>query len=252
MFSNTLNPIRCILLVVFIRLAGFCFGQTGQLNKIDQFNSISLISIGLDSVFESDFLLKNGRVFIFEFPRAKGYPFFLTNEWTNGNLTINGKLYHNIPLLFDSFHDQLICMVKNRKAESVFVKLNSQCVNMFNIGEHLFVNCNSQPDLPQHGFYEVIYENISLNVFAKWAKKYLDSNTLQYSGIFDEKKPIYYLLKEGKVEIIHSNRDFKGIYRGEKSEIKSFMRKNNIKFFRSNQKELSKLFQFCKDFTLTN
>jgi hypothetical protein len=250
MHFNTLNVLRHIFIGILLKWTGLCFSQQSDVSEIEQNQSILLIGHELDSILESDFILKNGRVFVFDYPRAKGHPFFMTNSWIEGKLTLKGKLYDHIPLLFDSFHDQLICAIKNKKGENVFIKLNEQSVIRFNIGEHIFINSNSQEELPQHGFYELVYDAGDFRVFAKWIKKYLDSNTLQYSGVFDDRKPVYHVLKNGKVKTISSKHDFFSIYGAKKNEIKSFMKKNNIKLYESNNQELFKLFQFLKDFAI--
>jgi hypothetical protein len=201
----------------------------------------------VDSIFGTDFLLKNGKIYQFEFFRAKGHPYFNTNQWTIGCMEIGEKIYPNIPILFDLYKDKVICKIKGKNNEEIIFEPNNLNVKTFDIEGHKFINCNLLQDIPQHGFYEIIYKSDSLQVYSKWTKVYLDLTTNEYSGIFDKQKQIFFILKDGRFNRIDSDKDLYKLFNADKNKIKSFKKKNKLKLFKSDNKDLKSFFQFLEN-----
>jgi hypothetical protein len=246
MSNHFLKILKFTFIFLIVNNITICYAQQNDVNNVDQNNLAFLICNKVDSLFESDFLIKNGRYFISEFSRTKGHPYFNTNQWTIGSLTLIDKTYPNISLKLDLYHGKLICLIKNKNKEDMPITLNNQIVEKFNIGEHGFVNCNSLSTLPQSGFYEVIYDKDNFKVYAKWSKYYLDYASVEYSGIFEDQKQKFFILKNGKINEITSEREFLNLFGDNKNEVKSYIKQNKIKFFKSDNKELLKLFQFTE------
>jgi len=232
-----------LLLILFISNI-ICFGQQNIIGENTENELINLVSGKVDSLFESDFLLKNGKKYKFGFFRVKGHPYFNTDQWASGSLVLNEKKYSNIMLLYDIFNDKLVCKVTSKNNEEIPLELNCLNVNKFCIGEHVFGNCSFLPALPQKGFYEIIYKSGSLQVYSKWYKAFVYYATPEYLGLFDKQKQEFFIYKNEKLNRINSIRDLFALYNENKSKIKSYIRKYNLKLFKSENQELGKFFQY--------
>ena len=75
-----------ILLAIFINISGYS-QQSSIYNEVKEYYGV-------------DPSLVNGRYFENTYFRDKGHPFFLTNEFSDGTILLNGKQYYNQKIMF--------------------------------------------------------------------------------------------------------------------------------------------------------
>jgi hypothetical protein len=242
-----LKTLKFAFLLIVLKSTEICSGQQNTGNETIRNNLIKIACNKVDSLFGTDFLLKNGRIYQFEFFRAKGHPYFNTNQWMDGRMEIGEKIYPNIPLLFDIYNDKVICKIKGKNNEEIIIETNNLNVKVFDIGGHQFINCNLLPNIPQRGFYEIIYKSDLMQVYSKWTKVYLDLTTNEYSGLFDKQKQVFFILKNGRFNRIDSDKDLYKLFNADKNKIKSFRKKNKLKLFKPDNKDLKSFFQFLEN-----
>src|SRR5690348_14223780 len=100
----------------------------------------------------------NGNEFAGNYPGVPGHPFFEYAEPQQGSVFYDGIRYPDVQLSYDIINDEIIFTdpVKNR-----VIKLVTQKVDWFTIGEHLFVNIrpdSNSVNFPGSGFYESLYD----------------------------------------------------------------------------------------------
>ncbi len=174
--------------------------------------------------------LYNGTVYLGYDRHAQGYPFFLSDSALPGSVYYDGIFYPDVLLSFDLEKD-IVIMPDVRK--TVDIQLLSEKIRWFTIGQHRFVNLSSQSntvDAPAPGFYEELYSG-KATALAKHEKN------LQTAGSKTEDNQSryrqydrYYLEVRGRFFAVHSNGSLLDAFDTGKDEIKSYLRKNRIRF----------------------
>jgi hypothetical protein len=219
-----------------------CYGQQKTLNK--QNNLFQSVNNKVDSILGNDFLLMNARFLFLKYPGAKGKPFFETNSDTPGKLVLGNKEYNNIRLLYDIYNQKLSFIDERTSNYGTILEINNQVITRFNLDNKSFINSCELPTLPQKGFYEELFSGKHLDVYARWSKEYIDRITDGYIGEFKPQKRSLLFVVDGKRVEVSSKHDFLKEFGVKSNQIKSFLRKEKIRFSKSNNTELKKLFEF--------
>lgn len=229
--------------VVFLLLyTPNCFGQQNNLKESN--NLFQLVSSKVDSILGNDFLLMNARFLFNKYPRAKGEPFFETINDAPGRLVLGKKEYNNIRLLYDIYNQRLCFVVETTGYKGTILEMNNQVITSFQLDNKSFVNSCELTALPQSGFYEELFVGKNLKVYARWSKDYTDNITDKYIGEFSLQKRELLFVVEGKMVDVSSRHGFSKMFAGKSNQIESFLRKKKIRFSKSNNIELNKLFEY--------
>lgn len=226
--------------------APVCYSQQNSFDK--QGNLFSLLKNKVDSSLENDFVLMNARYFIDKYPRAYGKPYFDVSNYSPCKLILGNNTYKDIHLIYDIFEQKLHFGLNKSNEKGIVFELNNQVITGFYLDDKVFVNYYELPFLPQSGFYEEIFLGKHLNVYARWSKDYVETITLQNIGEFTSQKRKLLFEINGKMVDISSKKKFLKIFAGERNKIKSFMKENKIRLFKSNNSDLTKLFSYTDSF----
>jgi len=243
------QPYRLAVFLYVVLLfisAPVCYSQQNSFDK--QGNLFSLVNNKVDSLLANDFILMNARFHINKYPRVKGKPFFEATYDTPGKLVLGKKEYNDIRLMYNIYDQKLSFVVEQKGYNGTILELNNQVITRFHLDNKIFVNSFELPILPQTGFYEEIFLGKHLKVYARWSKDYVESITMQNIGEFTSQKRKLFFEINGKMVDISSRKMFLKIFEGERNKIKSFMKGNKIRLFKSNNIDLIKLFSFTDSF----
>ncbi|WP_111670680.1 hypothetical protein [Algoriphagus litoralis] len=126
----------------------------------------------------------------------QGNPYFASRQFENGMLTINGIVYPEVPLLYDSYLDQVVTFhpIFNQKILIKPEKIDGFVLS--NGSSFRFISGNEQYLRNENGIYEVLGEGGFLAV----AKRYKTTKELrelsQYDAVFLEKSD-FFLVQSG-------------------------------------------------------
>jgi hypothetical protein len=237
------KSIAGFICVVFLLLySPNCFGQQNNLQEGS--NLFQLVNNKVDSIIGNDFLLMNARFLILKHPEAKGKPFFETTDNAPGKLFLGKKEYNNIRLLYDIYDQNLSFIVENTSNYGTILQLNNQIITRFYLDNKNFVNSCELPQLPQTGFYQELFLGKHLRVYARWSKEFVDMISDGYIGKFSLQKRKLLFVVDGKIADVSSKHGFLKIFDGKSKQIKSFLWEKKIRFSKSNDSELKKLFEY--------
>jgi hypothetical protein len=223
-----------------------CYNQQNNFDK--QGNLFSLVNYKVDSTLGNDFVLMNARYFIEKYPRANGKPYFDVSNYSPCKLILGNNTYTDIHLIYDIFQQKLHFALNKTDEKGVNFELNNQVITRFYLDNKVFVNYYELPFLPQSGFYEEIFLGKHLNVYARWSKDYVETITMQNIGEFtSQRRKLFFEINEKMVDI-SSKKRFLMIFAGERNKLKSFMKENKIRLFKSNNSDLIKLFSYTDSF----
>lgn len=126
----------------------------------------------------------------------QGNPYFASRQFEGGTLAINGIVYPDVPLLYDSYLDQVVTFhpIFNQKILIKPEKIDGFVLS--NGSSFRFISGNEKYLHNQNGIYEVLGEGR----FTALAKRYKSTKALremsQYDEVFIEKSE-YFLLDDG-------------------------------------------------------
>lgn len=126
----------------------------------------------------------------------QGNPYFASRQFENGTLSINGIVYPEVPLLYDSFLDQVVTFhpIFNQKILIKPEKIDAFALS--NGSMFRFIPGNEDYLHNQNGIYEVL----GAGEFTALAKRYKTTKELrelsQYDAVFVEKSD-FFLWRDG-------------------------------------------------------
>jgi len=164
-------------------------------------------------------------------------PYFI-DEWLDGSVEYDGDFYQNVPLLYDISKDKLV--IDNQYSVSK-IQLIKEKISRFTIKDHAFVQLTNKP-VP-NGFYELAYDGAS-KVYVHYEKN-LQSKSVDYSiqSLFEE-KTTYYIFKDDRFISVKSKGSVIKVLGDKKTEVKKFIRDNQLTFKSNRIKDISRVVQF--------
>jgi hypothetical protein len=155
----------------------------------------------------------------------KGTAYFLTPDWSNGNVIYDGMFYRNIPLHYDILADELIVESPNGFGIILF----SPRVKYFTIEGHRFINVADPQVTLSPGFYDVLLQG-AMTILVRRHKRINETIT----GTESEREYIeaddYYLMMDGRFHSIRNEEDIMQYTGNMKKEIKKILKKNHVHF----------------------
>lgn len=132
-----------------------CSGQPGWKCSREKYSGKECIHVYNEAFTGPNSLLYHGVEYIPNALYIAGDAFFLSDQWRDGDVCIECKVYENVPLLYDIFKDQLVLQSWNKIYR---ILLDKQNVRWFTIGKHRFVcidrNDSTEQGIPPSGYYE--------------------------------------------------------------------------------------------------
>ncbi len=199
-----------------------------------------------DSIYGTNDFLVNGWKYFPSHYNAAGNPYFLGETWRTGSVTTHGKTFDNTALLYNLVTDELILKQHLNNGSLVYVVLNREFISSFLIGNHYFVNTTDlQTEKPIGGYIEMVYSG-NFDFLIKYDKQFVKQYTQQFpNGSFSDQHSIRYLLQDGKLTRLQRKKALLNYFASHKKEIRSFLRKNKIRYKKADNSQLYQLMKFC-------
>lgn len=179
--------------------------------------------------------LYNGSEYRDFFSKNDEHPFFGIDDWSYGDILYDEELYKNIPLFYDIYHDKVITehLLSGAKLELI-----SEKVQYFSFSGHSFVRLGKDElNVITDGFYELLY-NGATKVYCRREK--LLQQKIESNNIIERFEPRnrIYILSKGKYFPVRKKASVLEVLSDKKQEIKSFIKKNNIKWSDDREKAI--------------
>jgi len=173
--------------------------------------------------------LYNGYEYMTPDRRIKGDPYFLTEILMPANISYDGTHYQNIPAIYDMERDLVVI---NRLNQNFKISLISEKLDSFSLQNHTFIRVDRDSvhgvEL-MTGFYDKLYGGKS-TVLVKRRKVVLDIPEYNSFRVEYREQDVYYVKFAGHYVVVNNKSSVLKLFRTKKSEIKSFLRKNKLKF----------------------
>jgi hypothetical protein len=198
-----------------------------------------------NALYRSSDLLNLGEIYQPEHVYAKGHPYFITDDYTLADVTVNNTTFEGIKARYNIVSDQLIIKARVDSGLLVTMVTKGDWINSFMINNHLFVNLNKvYPGKEVQGYCEQVYKN-DRSFYIKYKKKFIDTydnNTPE--GFFSAARISKYIYTKGTFIPVNKKKELFKFY-GDKKSIKKYLRTNKINYSKASTDQLKMLMQFC-------
>jgi hypothetical protein len=191
--------------------------------------------------------LNNGSEYVTPFYRESMHPYYKTLLFSPGNVVYDEISYTDIPMMYDIINDQLVI---NRYKMSYRIVLVNDKLKSFSLLGHNFVrivqDSNSKSGIST-GYFDQLY-NGTLKVFVKRQKKReeilreseLIARIVENDIVYIQKGKIYFAVKNKK--------SLFSVFRDHKTDLRRYLRKNNISFRENPENAIVKSAEFIDQF----
>ena len=194
------------------------------------FASISLKGIESDSSGNDTVDVQkiyNGRAWKNTYYKIKGDQFLFTTDFITGNVMIDNREYKNLRLKYDIYNDELISI----NDHGIMIQMNKEMIDRFSLNYngrlYNFKRIDSDTTGSMKGFVNILYEGKSA-LYAKYMKEILLLAVENKYDLFNQVIRVFFE-KEGSVYRISNKREFMGLIKDHKAEVRQFMRSNKIR-----------------------
>jgi hypothetical protein len=172
-------------------------------------------------------ILYNGRIWRNKYFYIKGDPYLFSSSMLEGSVTINGKTFKNIKLLYDIYNDELLTLTN----KNVIIQLNKEMVDEFTILSaetvYRFFRIGSEKQTPPDGFVNILYEG-RVSLWIKYLKAIeLRAVDNKYDSFYQLHK--IYINQDGKSIQVRNKKQLLELFNDRKSEIRDYMREQKIR-----------------------
>jgi hypothetical protein len=118
-------------------------------------NALNAINAYYQTLGEESPLYNGSEYLEYAYTLQEGHPFYLSANFVNGNVNLDGMIFHDVPMLYDIIKDQLIIQDFQRVYK---INLPADRVQQFFLLGHLFVRLTrDSADQIKTGFYDQLY-----------------------------------------------------------------------------------------------
>jgi hypothetical protein len=198
-------------------------------------NALNAINVYYENLGEESPLYNGSEYIEYAYTLQEGHPFFQIANFVNGNINLDGMIFHDVPMLYDIFKDQLIIQDFQRVYK---INLPADRVQQFFLLGHLFVRLTHTASDPiKTGFYDQLYKG-KIALFAKREKRILEKySNIQISKVVIS-QDIYYIKKEGVYYAIKNKSSLLAVLKSKKKEVQQYLKTNKIKFKREPERAM--------------
>jgi hypothetical protein len=184
------------------------------------------VSLNNQDSLKDNQILYNGRIWKNLYYMVQGDQFLFSTIFLPGSLTIRGKSFDNISIMYDLYKDEILTPI----SPGVMLQLNKEMVDSFSIlyqnKIYRFTRFPEDSLEGLKGYANVIYKG-KISLYIKYSKKIDRQKTEGENDKFYLITRIY-LIKDNKVFLITGKSDLFKIFIEDKAQIKDFIKRNNL------------------------
>lgn len=186
--------------------------------------------------------LYNGRDYVEPVRTGDPHPFFLSDDWVEGNVEYDGRKYVNVPLMYDILSDRLVTELHFNGTPIILV---NEKLTHFSMADHSFeriVNETVNNSLPKTGFYDVLYSGTTKVIVRhqKMLQEKIESGEINIDFIA---RNHYFLFKDGSYFPVRSKKSVLKILVDQKKALKQYA-KGRMRIKRDQGASLARLAKF--------
>lgn len=235
MISYNMKLLPPFTLILFIPIALFSQSVNKSSNVLTQYDQLR----GADN---NGLLIGEYQKIVIE--SSETNPFYYTNVWSDCSIKYKGRVYDNVPLLYNILEDYLLTEhPRQLDGSSTPVRLFKNQVEWFEINNHKFVYLDYPIFIYESGFYDELFNGPFLQVYSKRTKE-LGTNDLDQSVIYEARDVFILRIFDTNIKIKNKSAFIKTL-KEHKTDIKAFIKSKNLRVKPENESDIIQLAEFC-------
>ncbi len=229
-----MDCLRYLFIIFIINL--FPFFSIGQIPALSSQSPSFLSAKELyQNTIGADSHLYTGEAYYNYNIAIKGTPFFISDSMQPNDISYDGVLYKNVPLLFDIVKQKVVI---TRFESNERIQLVNAKIKYFTYDGHKFENFLQQAsdENISANMYDVMF-NGKASVLIKRVKKIKESIKAEGRTSFIEEDEIF-VKKDNNLFEIQNRASVLDAFTDKKNLVKSYIRKNKFRFKKNIEKEL--------------
>lgn len=169
--------------------------------------------------------LMTGTLVVLKRKSLNSHPYFGTGTWAIGSLSYRGEVFEKVEMFYDIYADLLYVTNNNSNA----ILLRKDYVAWFELQPFRFVKLVSQIQDIEDGFYALLYDGSSIDLFIKKRKSEVTSLVLiEYESV-----DLFYISINSSFYQIRNKRSILKLFPIHKKSIKSYFQQQQIYNFKN-------------------
>jgi hypothetical protein len=205
----------------FLILSG---SQLYGVNQID--NELKPDNLVQQDTLKENQILFNGRIWKNLYYMVEEDQFLFSRMFLPGSVTIRGKTFENIGIMYDLYKDEILTPVST----GVILQLNKEMVDSFSVRfqnkTHRFARMPDDSLEGLKGYVNVLYRGKTA-LYIKYNKKINRPKVEGESDAFYQIARIYFV-KDSKEYLITGKKDIVKVLDDDKEQVTEFIKKNNL------------------------
>lgn len=199
----------------------------------NQFSYANLVN----QFYGHDQSLINGILYYNRYPGTKGVPYLMSDDFVDGELTIQGRIYPDVKIRYDILSQYVELAYVNMQGSGNWLFTVADHVEAFQVGEYQFLKLNL--DGQSGKFYQVIRTGL-FTCYIHWGKRLLPiQNDHIFTKAFSDIDATNRLEMDGEINTFKNRKTFLELFPVDlQREIKRLLRKNRIKIRHASPDEM--------------
>lgn len=217
------------------------FGQS-IINSSEEINKKSL------QLYGSDDRLINGKFYKPKHFYAEGHPYFLSKDWSVANIYVKGITFNNIKTKYNIEDDVIIIQFISIRKISKNILLHNSFVDSLKIGQQSFHNTRNFNQNNNIGIAEIVHKGKKITAYFKHKTKFKNEQSFRLpNGKYLKPTKRLYLYDGQNFVSIKSKKNLFDYFPNHKKELVIYKRKNNFRFKKLTNEQITDLLHFCED-----
>lgn len=237
------DALKAVVAAMFFLIIGIqpVSGQQAQ-GTGDQLKYANLVN----QFYGHDQSLINGILYYNRYPGTKGVPYLMSDDFVDGKLTIQGKIYPDVKIRYDILSQCVELAYTNMQGSGNWLFTVADHVEEFQVGEYQFLKLNL--DGQSGKFYQVIRTGL-FTCYIHWERRLLPlQNDQIFTKAFSDIDATNRLEMDGEINTFKNRKTFLELFPVDlRREIKRLLRKNRIKVRHASPDEMVRIMNLVAD-----
>jgi hypothetical protein len=217
--------------LLFIILFAFLFRTGCYGTSPGEIETIKYDKIQQDTLKENQ-ILYNGRYWRNLYFKVKEDQFLFSKELLPGSVTIDGKSFKNVSLLYDIYNDELLVKTNH----GTILQLNKEMVDSFKFNfknkTYYFTKLPVDSLKVLRGYVNVLFKGKN-SLYVKYKKEIQMLAVERKYDLFYQTHRIYFV-KDGSSHLLNGKGDLLKVLNEDKVQIRDFIKKNKLRISKKN------------------
>ena len=220
-----------------------CFNADAQ-DRLNDNSTDSLIA-AYNSQRGAALPIFNGRQYIGYSHQIQGFPSYLSSDWQQGSVLYDGRWYHGISLMYDSYQDQVVVRSPNGFP---YVLVNYR-VSEFNFaGQHFISIKEGMENKLKPGFYQRL-RNGKAELLVKRIKKLeerVNGSEIDRRFLTADK---FFIVHNNQLTAVSKQRDLLDALKERRQDVQNHLRSQNLNFKQDTESAIASAVDFFNQLT---